>query len=97
MRSEGLTSVIFTAGDHHDNSPAGMTMGAAQSPNEANPSFTPRLLDLVQDQKQETLWREKILDLLTQLVVVQKDVSKNQAQVVQLLGLLQTQVGTIKA
>lgn len=75
-----------------------MTMGAAQSPDQSgvNPgssSSTPRLLDLVQDQKQEALWREKILDLLTQLVLVQKEVSQSQTQVVQLLSMLQTQVG----
>ncbi|KAK2882352.1 hypothetical protein Q8A73_022862 [Channa argus] len=71
-----------------------MTMGAAQSPYQSDTdtiSSTPRLLDLVQGQKQDVLWRTKVLDLLTQLLQVQKEVAKNQAQVVQVLGMLETQ------
>ena len=57
-----------------------MTMGAAQS-------------QLVQDQQQEAPWRQEVLDLLKELVLVQKEVAKSQGQVVQQLGMLGTQVG----
>lgn len=88
--------VVFTAGDHRDNPPAHMTMGAAQVPDAISPNTDPALLDLVQDQKQDALWREKVLDLLTQLVHVQKEVAKSQDQVVQLLSVLETQVSPVQ-
>lgn len=80
-----------------------MTMGAAQSPthsdvNPAGPntdSSQPRLSELVQDQQQEALWRKEVLDLLKQVVLVQKEVATGQVQVVQLLGTLVTQVGQV--
>ncbi len=80
-----------------------MTMGAAQSPtqSEVNPTDpnvnagSPRLSELIQDQQQEMPWRKEVLDLLKQLVLIQKEVAKSQAQVVQLLGMLGTQVGRI--
>lgn len=81
-----------------------MTMGAAQSPTHsdvdpADPnmdSSQPRLSELVQDQQQEALWRKEVLDLLKQVVLVQKEVAKGQVQVVQLLGTLGTQVGQVR-
>lgn len=96
-----MTSGVFTAGDHHDNPPAAMTMGAAQSPAQSDIDRTdpnvdatpPRLSELVQDQ--EALWRKEVLDLLTQLVLVQKEIAKGQVQVVQQLGMLGTQVGRV--
>lgn len=71
-------------------------MGAAQTPGRSeddpsSPNSTPRLSELVLDQQQEELWKKKVLDLLTQLVLVQKEVAGNQAQVVQLLSTLRTQ------
>ncbi|GLD65573.1 extensin-like protein [Lates japonicus] len=73
-----------------------MTMGAAQSPAQSDddptdPSFMPKLSELVQDQQPEELWRQKVLDQLTQLVLIQKEVAKHQAQMVQLLSTLGTQ------
>ncbi|KAK2827898.1 hypothetical protein Q5P01_018932 [Channa striata] len=94
LLSIALSCCCSAHGNHHDNAPADMTMGAAQSPDhsDADPiGSTPRLLDLVQGQKQDALWKTKVLDLLTQLLQVQKEVAKNQAQVVQLLGMLETQ------
>lgn len=80
-----------------------MTMGAAQSPvlSDVDPTGPnvnarpPRLSELIQDQQQEAPWRKEVLDLLKQLVLVQKEVAKGQVQVVQLLGTLGTQVGRI--
>lgn len=93
-----MTSVVFTAGDHHDNPPAAMTMGAARS-DPAGPNTDgsePMLSELVQNQQQEELWRKEVLDLLKQVVLVQKEVAKGQDQVVQLLGMLGTQVGQVQ-
>lgn len=77
-----------------------MTMGAAQSPAQSdvdpsapNVDTPPRLLELVQHQ--EAQWQKEVLDLLTQLVQVQKEIAKGQVQVVQLLGMLGTQVGRV--
>lgn len=78
-----------------------MTMGAAQSSvqsdiDPAGPNVDapyPRQSELVQDQQQEAPWKKEVLDLLKQLVLVQKEVASGQAQVVQLLGMLGTQVG----
>lgn len=68
-----------------------MTMGAAQSPVDADDAPPPRLSELVQDQQPGALWRKEVLDLLTQLVLVQKEAARGQVQVVQLLGTLGTQ------
>lgn len=78
-----------------------MTFGVAQSParsddGPAGPnadSSQPRLAELVRDQQQEAQWRQELLDLLKQVVLVQKEVARGQAQVVQLLDMLGTQVG----
>lgn len=97
VKTEVLTSVVFTAGDLDDRPPAAMTLGAAQSPHsDVNPDGPntggPQLSQLVQDQQQDALWRQEVLDLLKQLVQAQKDVAEGQAKVVQLLGTLETQV-----
>jgi len=65
-------------------------MGVAQSPVQWDD--VPKR-ELVQAQQPDQLWRKEVLDLLTQLVLVQKEVASGQAQVVQLLGMLGTQVG----
>ncbi|KAM3600688.1 uncharacterized protein V6R79_000691 [Siganus canaliculatus] len=69
--------------DHRDNPPAAMTMAVDQSDS--------RLSEPDQDQHQESRWRTEVLDLLKQLVQVQTDAAKGQAQVVQLLGALEAQ------
>ncbi len=99
VKTEVLTSVVFTAGDHHNIPPAAMTMGA--TPSDVNPTGPngdgphPKLSELVQNQQQEAPWRTEVLDLLKQLVLVQKEIAKSQVQVVQLLGMLGTQVGQV--
>lgn len=92
VKTEVLTSVVFTAGDHHDIQPAAMTMGAAQS----DAHSQPRLLDLVNNQQQEQPWKKEVLDLLKELVLIQKEIAKSQVQVVELLGTLGTQVRRVK-
>ena len=80
-----MTSAVFTAGDHHDNPAIAMTMGkapGAASVSDQQPG---------QEVRQEV--RQEVVDLLTQLLDVQKEIAKNQNQVVQLLGMLGTQVG----
>lgn len=75
-----------------------MTMGVAHS-DSAGPfthSSDPGPTELVQDQQQQALWRKEVLDLLKQLVVVQKEVAQGQVQVVQLLGMLGTQVSQVQ-
>lgn len=90
----------MTTGDRHNNSPAAMTMGVAHSGIDSAGPFTsssdPGPSDLVQDQQQQALWRKEVLDLLKQLVVVQKEVAQGQVQVVQLLGMLGTQVSPVQ-
>ncbi|KAG7224732.1 hypothetical protein INR49_004623 [Caranx melampygus] len=86
-------SCSCTEGDCHDNPPADMMIGAAQSPAQTNDeptdvSHDPKLLELVQDPHSDGL--KKVLDLLTELVLTQKDIAKHQAQVVQQLGVLET-------
>lgn len=71
-----------------------MTMGAVQSPDRVGPSSSSRLSELVQSEP-EDIWRTKVLDLLTQLVLIQKDMVGHQVQMVQQLGILGTQVGTV--
>lgn len=71
-----------------------MTMGAAQSPTQPDGDPAPRLAELIEDQ-QEAQWRTEVLDLLKQLVLIQKEVARGQVQVAQLLGTLGTQVGLI--
>lgn len=98
VKTEVLTSVVFTAGDLDDRPPAAMTLGVAQSSshsdvNPAGPNTGGlQLSQLVQDQQQDALWRQEVLDLLKQLVQAQKDVAVGQAKVVQVLGTLETQV-----
>lgn len=92
VKTEVLTSVVFITGDHHDNPPNAMTMGLPQSP--AQSSDDPTDQSPVHRHKAiqpEELWRAEVLDLLTQLVLVQKEAAQHQAQVVQLLGMLGTQ------
>lgn len=68
-----------------------MMMDAAQSPDQSNASPAPRVSEPLQEQS-DTLWRKEVLDLLTQLVLVQKEMAQHQVQVVQLLNMLGTQV-----
>ncbi|KAL3043084.1 hypothetical protein OYC64_020905 [Pagothenia borchgrevinki] len=78
-----LLSLCFASGDHHDNPAIAMTMGkapGAASVSDRQPG---------QEVKQEV--RQEVVDLLTQLLDVQKEIAKNQNQVVQLLGMLGTQ------
>lgn len=79
-----------------------MTFGVAQAghsddstPGPNTDSSQPRLAELVQDQQQEAQWRQEVLDLLKQVVLIQKEVAKGQVQVVQLLGMLGTQVSQV--
>lgn len=95
-KTEVLTSGVFTPGDLHDIPPAGIMMGAAQSPGQsdtdpAGPGSTSRLLELIQTQQHEDTWRKEVLNLLTQLVQIQTEAAKQQAQVVDQLGTLGTQ------
>ncbi|KAM9348701.1 uncharacterized protein ABDE67_010757 [Symphorus nematophorus] len=80
LLSISLSCCCNAAGDHHDDPPAAMTMGAAQSQ-----------LVQDQDQQQDSPWKQEVLDLLKELVLVQKEIAKGQGQVVQLLGMLETQ------
>ncbi|TNN56833.1 hypothetical protein EYF80_032929 [Liparis tanakae] len=81
-------SCCSAEGDLPDPPPAALVMGVAQSPIQWDD--VPKR-ELVQDQQPDQLWRKEVLDLLTQLVLVQKEVASGQVQVVQLLGMLGTQ------
>lgn len=77
-----------------------MTMGNAQSPGQADidpngPSSTSKLSEMVLNQQQEDVWRTKVLNLLTELVLYQKEVAKHQEQGLQQLGILSAQVGPV--
>ncbi|KAM9846995.1 uncharacterized protein ACBR49_010241 [Aulostomus maculatus] len=101
-----LLSIIFSSsaeGDPTDNPPAVMTMGATKYPVqtdnnpvggdsvEAPPPCQCSSPQLIRDQQQEVLWRREVLDLLTQLVQVQRETAAGQAELVKLLGMLGTQ------
>lgn len=74
-----------------------MMTGVAQSPAQTDEptdvSHDPKLLELVQEPHSEGL--KKVLELLTELVLTQKDIAKHQAQMVQQLGVLETLVSQI--
>lgn len=75
-----------------------MMIGVAQSPAQTDDEPTdvsrdPKLLELVQEPHSEGL--KKVLELLTELVLTQKDIAKHQAQMVQQLGVLETLVSQI--
>ena len=75
-----------------------MTLGAAQSarsdtdPTGPNAQSRPR--EPVRYQP-EAEWNAEVLDLLKQMLVVQKEVAEGQLQVIQQLGTLATQVGQL--
>lgn len=94
--------MVSTAGDLHGRRPAAMTMGAAQSPDQpgldpAAPGSTPSISELVVNQEQDDVWRTKVVNLLTRLVEVEEEVAKHQAQTVQQLHVLETQVSPVQS
>lgn len=90
MNAEVLTSVIFTTGDSHDNPPADMTTVIPTEPNMdvANP--------MKLEMEDETLWKKEVLELLRELILVQREIAKGQVQMVQQLAVLETQVSRVK-
>ncbi|CAB1421740.1 unnamed protein product [Pleuronectes platessa] len=87
-----LSCCCSAAGDHHDNGPKPMMMGAAQSPDQSHDNPTaPSSASRQEDPQADAMWRSKVLDLLTELVLVQREAAKHQGEVVQLLGMLGTQ------
>lgn len=92
-----MTSVFFAAGVPLSNQPAAVATGVITSPvlldNDPAPpnkgGSKPAVL--IQDQQQEA----EVLDLLKQLVLVQKEVAGGQVQVVQKLSALEKQVGPV--
>lgn len=92
-----MTSAFFTAGVPLNDQPAAMTTGVITSPvlsvsDPTSPnkdSFKPVVL--IQDQQQEA----GILDLLKQVVLVQKELAQGQVQVIQKLSAFEKQVGLV--
>lgn len=70
-----------------------MTLGQAQlrSDSEVGPSG-PTAGGSQPSQQQEALWRQEVLNLLKQLVEAQRTIAEDQAKIIQLLGVLGTQV-----
>lgn len=95
--AEVLTSVFFTAGAPLNDQPAAMTTGVITSPvlsvNEpASPNKdSSKPVMLIQDQQQEA----DVLDLLKQVVLVQKEFAHGQVQVIQKLSTFEKQVGPV--
>lgn len=73
-----------------------MTLGRAQlhSDSDSDP-LGPMAGGSQPSQQQETLWRQDVLDLLKQLVQAQRTIAEDQAKMIQLLGVLGTQVSPI--
>lgn len=92
--AEVLTSVFFTAGAPLNNQPAAIT-GVITSPvlsvNEpASPNKdSSKPVILIPNQQQEA----DILDLVKQVVLVQKELAHGQVQVIQKLSAFEKQVG----
>lgn len=70
-----------------------MTLGGAQfrSDSDVDPPG-PMAGGSQPSQQQEALWRLDVLDLLKQLVQAQRTIADDQAKIIQLLGVLGTQV-----
>ncbi|KAM9331822.1 uncharacterized protein KZ484_017087 [Pholidichthys leucotaenia] len=75
-----------------DLSLADMMMGAPHTPHqsEGGQVSAPKLLELA-NQREDDPWKTKVLNLLSELVLIQKQVVQHQSQVVQQLGMLGTQ------
>ncbi|KAG8008353.1 Macrophage colony-stimulating factor 1 receptor 2, partial [Nibea albiflora] len=87
VNAEVLTSVIFTAGDSHDNPPVDVTMV-----NPTDPTSVDDPHHVILEQQDETLWKKEVLELLRQLILVQKDIAKGQVQMVQQLAIMESQI-----
>lgn len=86
-------SFDFTAGDLHDRPPAAMTLGGAQFRSDSDvDSAGPMAVGSQSSQQQEAVWRQDVLVLLRQLVQAQRTLAEDQAKIIQLLGVLGTQV-----
>lgn len=95
--AEVLTSVFLTAGAPLNNQPAAMTTGVSTSPvlSVNDPASqnkdSSKAVMLIKDQQQEA----DVLDLLKQVVLVQKELARGQVQVVQKLSVFENQVGPV--
>ncbi|TMS14343.1 hypothetical protein E3U43_022823 [Larimichthys crocea] len=84
-----LLSIVLSCcsaeSDSHDNPPADMTTVIPTEPNMdvANP--------MKLEMEDETLWKKEVLELLRELILVQREIAKGQVQMVQQLAVLETQ------
>ncbi|KAF7642879.1 hypothetical protein LDENG_00249300 [Lucifuga dentata] len=87
----------MTTGHPHSSVQSG---SSSAGPNEADLTVeapppcicsVPEMSVLVQDQQEGALWRREVLDLLSQLVQVQREAAGGQVEVVKLLGMLGNQ------
>lgn len=70
-----------------------MTLGRAQFRSDSDVDrLGPTAGGSQPSQQQEALWRQDVLDLLKQLVQAQRTLADDQAKIIQLLGVLGTQV-----
>lgn len=90
-----MTSVFFAADVSLSKQPAAVATGVIAPLLDNDPAPTnkggSKPAALIQDQQQEA----EVLDLLKQLVLVQKEVASGQVQVVQKLSALEKQVGPV--